>query len=653
MTEISNVEMCYHLDQFMWEEEIIEIQRGVVGVEDRNEVDVLENLVLAANLEESMEICDLLKSVWFCVCRGIIHETSVHAMCDSIRGFVNVLCLWNFEVCLLRNLSKFLLCEFGPVRSLGIRVCLNLLYVMRLCGVCLDSAVFVRVFSDFENLPVCKLLLLLFLCLSPPKVYVLPPNTVQLAENPSSPLVTLLNSFPLSLPALSDFRSFVLLAEHQYSLLRWTPPAGTPVFPRPAAIDEAIAIADKYLCEFALTYRFHDTEIEVLKGQEFAARPLKILMQTAKTKNRPRMRSNLLRPPSQRFHVSEIARHMIPNYQLAREDVTDNSVLNEAYESASSWLGSDEEVIEAIADAVVADHPHETHETHETQAQDTHDTNAHETHETHAHDSHDNAQADVGLLLKHLLASCRAVSCDERDKLGASLGVVPGRPDWDICSCVILGLLESGWDAACEKALVGNNGCLVLLKIITTFGVSSGEYGGILPQIQNNTSWRMGMPDCRSYIVYRSLLLLYRICHQNSTRIKKYLIHYKVATVLKKYLQWPNVGIQKIAYKLFKIQISFLSKKWKYMHIKQISCCFAAVATEPMDDWLTSDPPDDEEEPPAAPIVETPKTYAEDFQRLDLSKKEQILSFCKQHNEKNFFAGFENIEQFSTYGIGL
>ena len=604
----------------------------------------------------------------------------------------------------------------------SLRLCLNVLFVMTLVnqgeeefmssvmgGGLLESLAAAVSVCDCGVVPVRKVTifiekLLVILFQAPDSDLYLPPNNPVLGENQVSPLATLLSAFPLSLPSLDDFRSFVALAMHQYTLLNWTPPTGTGVFPRPAAIDEGIGIIDKYLIEFITEYSFHEVEIEYVRRHDFLARAQELLL---KHRTKKKTRSNLLKPSSMhRFSVSEIARNMIPNYQLASEgtrmanvspdgpesdggesscDEVNLPLVNEAYESCYSWLGEDEEVIDAIAEAVVPVNDGTVYEQEKYFAELVGDSSGML--------DPNLLQEMVVSLLKILLSACRGGSTDvltsptqhpalDRDldylkELLIGLDIAPNsnegqtRRNLESISAAVTGILlllikYHSDSARIQQTIVANNGCLVLLKIITRVPENCGEIliphaFSSLPQLRGNKSWALGVPVCQSLVVFRALRTLYWLCHRQPSRIKKFLIHYKLAIVLKRFFQCPNVAIQKIAYRLFKIQIRYLNRKWKFLHIKLISCCYAAVETAPIEDWLTHDPElmvnanDSFLSESAEAPLENPTEYAADLKSLNFASETEIHQFCRKHGQdrKGFFMGCASLGEFIESGIGV
>ena len=148
------------------------------------------------------------------------------------------------------------------------------------------------------------------------------------------------------------------------------------------------------------------------------------------------------------------------------------------------------------------------------------------------------------------------------------------------------------------------------------------------------------------------------------------MVHYKVAVVLKRFFSYPNVGILELAYKLFKIQIRYLSKKWKHMHIKLISCCYNATSLEPIDDYLVNDPETQTEQVDHEDILNDSKVsvspmpitvtqdnleYMTALSSLNFSDEQDIDAFCQRFGEdrQRFFGlGIKDYGHWLRVGIG-
>jgi hypothetical protein len=151
------------------------------------------------------------------------------------------------------------------------------------------------------------------------------------------------------------------------------------------------------------------------------------------------------------------------------------------------------------------------------------------------------------------------------------------------------------------------------------------------------------------------------LCKHNVSRIKKYLVHYKVAVVLKRFFACPNVALLAIAYKLFKIQMRFLGRKWKVMHIKLISCCYNATSLELMDDWLTNDPDVADMAGPVDDLLNDsllpPTTsdwdineYLEALRKINFENSSEIQSFCdKFGEERDYFFGCKSVRTYKDW----
>ena len=587
-----------------------------------------------------------------------------------------------------------------------------------------------------STMPVRKVILLLFKLLqlhaSDSDIY-LPSNSTSLDAAPAtpdatsgSPMVTLVNSIPfLSVPALSDFRSFVALGLHQHSLINWTPPSGGPM-PRPAAIDEAIDLIDGYLTRFMETYRFHAAELDFMKHSEFLTNVLALHAKLVVSGQIPKCtRSNLLRVPrSSRFSIAEVARNMIANYHLVRgsrepevESSADESsagegspkgssslpylpLVHEAYQSCHSWMtdeSNQDEVIEAIAEAAVVPPP---------TLEGPQDTMGEEDVECgtlldkiypfpHLREA-------IVTLLKILLSSCRG-SIDplasptnhpsfdlDRDHLLTLLDSKPVlvskeagiRRNFEIISSAISGILllllklHKSQSSAIQQTIVANNGCLVLLKIITSYPADEGTVGShmdsVFPFLKDNASWNLAVPARLPTTLFRSLKALYVVCKHSPSRIKKFLVHYKLAVVLKRFFALPNVAILKVAYQLFKIQIRYLNRKWRLMHIKLISCCYHATSLDPVDDWLVHDPDlqtnDNSMTATGEDVLndsvcsETgdgqifdPEEYARALSLINFEREDEVAAFCAKFkcDRSEFFGkGITNYRHWLEIGIG-
>jgi hypothetical protein len=119
----------------------------------------------------------------------------------------------------------------------------------------------------------------------------------------------------------------------------------------------------------------------------------------------------------------------------------------------------------------------------------------------------------------------------------------------------------------------------------------------------------------------------------------------------------------------------YLNKKWKMMHIKLVSNCFAVTQTDVMDDWLTNDPDILPNHPPEIDSPEdvlndstvsrcspqVPPTavsgdlvqYEKALISLDFTNGSQVEEFCRKFSESNFFCGSKNFDDFLMRNIGI
>jgi len=162
---------------------------------------------------------------------------------------------------------------------------------------------------------------------------------------------------------------------------------------------------------------------------------------------------------------------------------------------------------------------------------------------------------------------------------------------------------------------------------------------------------------------------LYALTKNNPARIKKFLVHYKLAVILKRFFRCPNLAVQKIAYKLFKKQIRYLGKKWKFLHTKLISNCFAMTPTEILDDWLVNDPPDGAAvptdpvddilndsviPPPNHPEPEDYAEYIHALGTLNFENVKEIEEFQKKFPYYDeFFFGYKNYRDYLNRILGI
>lgn len=759
---LSNIEVLYSLDEFLWEEELLELQigssgdsAGDIGV-SKSRLDVPRLAELFSrdgelNISHHSLLLALNSSIFGpSMLPGAVEDIgrSVRAQVESCSSpFVLVTKLLDRlrylvayvstnQLMLNRDTSRISLRRQGSsvsssssqlepsVISCEMRLCLNLLYAIVLVkqhetsfldftdSSGLHEALLeaLKLFSD-TTIPIRKVVLFLFKLLSlraPDSLVHLPSNSAFIDVSSMSPAATLMHSIPfLSLPALSDFRSFVALALHQNTLKQWTAPSG--VRRRPPAVDEGIEICEKHLREFVGSYRFHEAEVEVLRHNEALTNALTICTEMRRNGQMGQERKNLLKPTfASRFSIPQLAHHVIANYQLeslasrgedessTEDELPHLPLVHEAYQSCHCWLSSEcsqDAIIEAIADAAVPLPPGSVMRLEQTAAARG-STQPGTTTTGNIYYTQPFLNDAIVVLLKLLLAACRGAADPlmsptnhplfdlDRDHLLAVLEradiALPRTDDsfrrrnFEIICNAISGILllllkqHVSESEFIQRKIVANNGCLVLLKIITSFptetdGFFSPKFDSIFPALKANKSYALAMPARLPTTLFRSLKCLYILCKHNVSRIKKYLVHYKVAVVLKRFFACPNVALLAVAYKLFKIQMRYLGRKWKIMHIKLISCCYNATSLDMVDDWLLNDPdvadtsgPGDEvlndsQFPP--PSTEWDMTeYIETLRRINFENSSEIQSFCDKFGEsRETFFGSKCVQTYSEW----
>ena len=475
------------LEQFLSDEELVELKRGPYVFELITPPEGVYEL--SCHLEKMKsapfsKLSDLLLPLW---------RSLAGPLASGMKGTDAFLAIQQaaYDIC-ASGCDLWIATEFTRTSGSALRFCVNILFLL-----------FVLLQKEYDNLSASIITLLEQGLVPAGKLVLLLAKLI-----PGSDDVVLGPSISQGSPELTDFQSFMTLGLHQRDqLVNWSPPPGTLVFPRPKAIDEAIALTTSYLGEFAETYSFQSSELLLLREQGLL---------------------NLVKPVPPKL---------------------------------DSDLSSD-------------------------------------------------ACRAIPVLLKILLSLCRS-------------------GDGDSVASAILGILLV-WIPRHDEQIVAHNGCLVLLRIITS-----------VPEEEDCIN------EGKNLITYRALSALYILCKQNPGRIKKYLIHYKVAVVLKRFFASPLVA--PLAYKLFKIQVRYLTRKWKFMHIKLISSCYAVVPTNPIDDWLTTDEVEDDE-PSLNDSMEQvmESTYFEDLNRLDFESESDISKFCQKYSEsiKGFFNGFDSFDAF-------
>ncbi len=731
------------MDEFLWEEELDEIRIGQkfldsvkasIGVNDLPSLSAWILNALSSNSDRT-DTYSLLMSLEFLIlgCLGDVHPISnwagvisnafeavdrndelvskISSQLSSLVALVST-----NQLSLSRDTSRLSLMRQASmvsstssqhepsVISAKIRLCLNILYTAYLMkpqsfseyvpDIFETLLICLRLHAD-NMMPIRKVILFIFKILAShgrDRDIYLPPNTSGLDS--SSSTSTLLQFIPLlSLPGLSDFRSFLALSLHQANLLNWSSPDGTRS--RPVAIEEGVKICDSHIREFISTYTFHEAEVDMLRTDPNLSHVFRLYIDMKMCNRTIRKKRNDLSKSgfsSGRFSVEQLTQHMIANYHLSHDaqsvsakseavsDFPDLPLVHEAYQSCSGWMGSqDEALIEAIAEAVVPDKSDPYLSISE-------GTESNWLDELFKSESH--IQDTIVVLLKLLLSSCRGAtdpvlsptnnpSFDlDRDHLVAILervGSPPSTPrdsilrrNFEIISSAICGIitllvkLPSVHADLIQRAIVANNGCLVLLKLVTAYpnSDSSISAGSIFLKLRENKSWNLSVPPRLQTALFRSLKALYALCRNHVPRIKKYLVHYKVAVVLKRFFAIPNTGLLQMAYKLFKIQMRFLSKKWKLLHMKLLSNCYNVVSLEIVDDWIVNDPdesPAGQDDQESALISEsaTPfdfDAYREKLSKLNFENTDEITAFCKETGDDiDTFFGVKGIKTYSQW----
>jgi len=565
--------------------------------------------------------------------------------------------------------------------------------------------------SVAEIIPIRKVLLLIQKLLqeqngfSDKRLHISPSNPLLLGgTTETSPLALLMHTFPLSVPKLSDFRSLVALSHHQQSLLECA------ISPTPVAIIEAIGIIDNYIADFVSEYKFHELEIEFMRSNlDFMNRTFRVVGR--KKLIGKNFRKNLFNPKiDSRMSIFEFTKHMMGNYQIhqhsqilpssAAESSSSESssflpLVNKALLSMQEWYGDEnrDELIEAIADAAVPDPPIMHLEEPEGPIDDSVELPPPKT----------VTDSVIISLLKILLSSCRGSSSEmqatspnhqgtldlDRDHLVTMMekfecpthSNLERRKNFEIISLAICGIFQIIFcvpNNRSDAIFISNNGCLVLLKLITNAPEDGldlvGSGGCIFPFLSDRgVSYMNGIPPTSATTLYRAMKVLYALCHNNPSRIKKFLIHYKLSVILKRFFKVPNYSIQKISFKLLKCQMRYLNKKWKMMHTRLISNCYAVTSTNVLDDWLTNDPeivsggstfdPENTHEnvlndsvisPPLVAVsVDTHEEYIHALESLDFMNSIEVEKFSKKFNVDDFFCGSKNFDDFVYRSIGV
>ena len=761
---ILHSEVVHLLDEFLWEEEILEVEachstRSYPSEPERHTelIIILDSLSGLSGVASSYEHLLQIESI-------LIGSVTVNSSAQSffehlssvilqegvqVKLFENVLKILDERlsyissnpICLNRDTSRLSSVsqrcqsprDSDPAIISGeVRLCLNILYMSVLfgCGTSdllatLQKALLLH--AD-PTIPVRKVVLFMFRLLSVHGKYsdmYLPSNTV-MSDISNSPMGTLLHSVPfLRLPCLSSFRSFVAVALHQKELRIWKPEGDIYVRRLPAALAEGIEICDTAMMDFIQSYRFHETEVEMMRTNVDLSRAFQLYVKFKSEGKVGKNRRNLLHAQSSsssRFTVNQLAKHVISNYQLiASNDETSDGeesdtaslphlpMVHEAFRSCHDWLATDdnqEELIEAIADAAV---PPPVGVLIPSHPQNKFDEKKIRPKEKISLQNWCASNDLIIVLLKILLAACRgatdpslsptnSASFDlDRDHLLTQLERSARihrednndsfrRRNFEIISNAITGILLLLLKLAApgeesdliQSHIVSSNGCLVLLKLITSFPSDNDvfynlENDSIFPFLAGNKSWALAVPARVPTCVFRSLKALYILCKHSTSRIKKVLVHYKVAVVLKRFFTCPNIGVLQISYKLFKLQIRFLGKKWKLLHVKLLSCCFNATSLDLIDDWLLTDPeqtdilsPDalnDSRDGNALGLKTNSyladdeySAYLEEARKIDFTDLNSIKHFCEKTGENYqdvFGVGIHSYSEWRQYGVGF
>ena len=731
--------VLYSLDDFLWAEEIVElsISRELSATSVPDLATVLSKLAsdperwnaytLLSNLNDA--VFDFFRSNEFSqsrlnVTRDVLVKLVRGGLVPILTTHVGRLMEYEYQNRLVRDISRassdssesgnHMLGLESSVVSGEYRICLNILF--------LSLIIEPRDWNDDLN----QLLILLMSALRKPS-HILPvrktvlvvlellrigsniPNSSLMPSpnNPSllgsndetpSPQILLLNTFPLSLPSLSDFRSLVALSLHQKSLI------DSPI--ESVALDEGIALIDKYIAEFMSTYDFHNLEIDFMRNAPEMTRTFRAFIRAEKREKRTQLKRMNSADPNR---ISEFAKHLVGNYQVRNRFVEDSAtsasetdeatsvlpLVNEIYASCKNWIGTegnDDELIEAIANAAIPDNHHVECLDDENGSWST----------PIQLPPRDHLREFIINLLKILLSSCRGSSQSsspsnlvtfdiDRDHLLAVLErfeVSPDFSDWkrknfEIISSSICGIFQILFSSTfsnqsfMESIFVANNGCLVLLKLITSApedGIDivnpsspTGKSSILGPAPKVPDSFTLGRSSTLSTSLFRAMQTLYLLTRHSPSRIKKFLVHYKLAVILKRFFRCPNISIQKIAYKLFKKQIRYLGKKWKVLHTRLISNCYAVTPTEVIDDWLINDPPEHGGSSPSEDVLNDSLMASPPSMNLENDYSEYIFALSNLNFENpreieefqqrfggndEFFFGYKNYRDYVSRALG-
>ena len=750
MERAASAEFLFLLDEFLWEEELVELAEIPDKINSSDAYAIDQLIQLLNDHPSGHQLYPHLLSLFSIILGDLGADSTVQTVynhagsvlsrpdaCEKI--FISVLSrldqlvdsISKNPVSLSRDTSRISLSHPSTltdpaVISSEVRLCLNILFVCvffqselsnnQSLHSTLQSALLLQ--AD-PTIPVRKIVLLIFRLLS------FDDSSIYLPSNVASDSIASLHSVPLlRLPLLSNFRSFIAVAAHQSSLRAWMPEGSVRALP--AALEEGIDICEKAMIEFIKNYKFHEAEIDLLRSNPETSHAFLLYSELARKGTVGKTRRDLIRPKNMdggRFAVKELANQIVSNYQLIsnplekEEDESDGGssveslphlpLVQEAFRSCHSWLCTEQnqdELIEAIADAAVRVpiglKYQQSHVVVRGPERFTHDV-------LRKFYSEKILKQIILVLLKLLLSACRGatdpslsptnhasfdldrdhlITLLERSEvhLPTAAREESSKRNFEIItnaiSGIILLLLKHHHEEAelIQTLISSSNGCLVLLKLITSFPSDNAvfydvENDSIFPFLRENKSWGLAVPARLPTTVFRALKSLYILCKHSPSRIKKFLVHYKVAVVLKRFFTTPNAAILKVSYKLFKIQMRYLGKKWKHLHIKLLSSCYNATSLELLDDWLLADPdPENTEISPHAlnesrevahertsrADAETDyENYLEEIRRVDFSDPRAIQKFCDQHGEnvKEFFGpgGIASYSEWLRYGVGL
>ena len=435
----------------------------------------------------------------------------------------------------------------------------------------------------------------------------------------------LLEHYPLSHPKLKDFRSCVSLAKQMHTLINRF------VGRRPAPVKEALGILKNYISKFFEEYALHPCEIEYLKNEQTMHEGLQIYAECLSA-GRVSYRKSLIpkNPESRRFEEQSIAKHIGFNWRLLKQA---GVVIDEECDATSEDGESD-------SDSVA----HETSTFKKILEMDFDEDISIdkilislESWKTFDESFQFSGDSRLGLntmfgpylrdcvilLLRMLLTTCRhsndypnTITIDNDRALLHSLlsgriiisSESETRRNADIISSTVLGIfVQILYCAGIEgprvnahvcQLIANSNGCLVLLKFLNGTEDGGANFIGsnhsvpILPihYLQNSgisdPVFLAAFPSPKSAAVLRALVALRLICKDSPERIRKYLLAFKSALILKRIFRIPSYRIQRSAFKLFRMQIKYFSKKTKNQHMRAIAAAYTTTVSDPLDDSM-------------------------------------------------------------------